>query len=171
MKQLRKKEAKDFLKDIPARTQEISLLLENIQYARNVAASFRTADAAGIQKLYLSGISHHPPFGKDLKKVSRKKESVVDWEYYEKTHNAVAELKKEGYYLIALELTDEAVSIYQLPQMLRRKQKICIVAGSEVYGVTKKLLDQCDLSTYIPMWGKGTSLNVAISVGVALYSI
>lgn len=171
MKQLRKKEAKNFLKDIPTRTQEISLLLENIQYARNVAASFRTADAAGIEKLYLTGISHHPPFGRELKKVSRKKESVVRWEYYKKTHNAIRELKEQGYFLVALELTDEAVSIYQLAQMLRRKQKVCILAGSEVYGITKKLLSQCDLSTYIPMWGKGTSLNIAISVGVALYSI
>ncbi len=53
---------------------------------------------------------------------------------------------------------------------LKDKTKICFIAGSEVYGVTRQTLEKIDLSVYIPMFGKGASLNVSSSVAVVLYS-
>lgn len=171
MKQLNKKESKKFFKKRPKRQQQIYLVLENIQYARNVAGVIRTTDAAGVKKLFLTGISHKPPFGKDLVKASRHKEKSVNWEYVEKTEKVINKLRKQGFTIIAIEVTDQAIPLEQLADHVSGLEKVCFVAGNEVYGVVNKTLSLCDSAVYIPMFGKGASLNVGSSVAVVLYSI
>lgn len=171
MQQLRKVEAKRLFKKFPKRPYEVVLLLEDLQYARNVAGLFRTADAAGVARVYLTGISHKPPFGKELTQTSRNKEKSVVWKYEQDTSKILGELKSQGYYIIALEITDEGQLIYDLPQIIRGKKKICVVAGNEVHGVTRSTLSKCDTSVYIPMYGKGASLNVAVSAAITLFMI
>ncbi len=172
MRQLQKTEARKFFKkNLPARGYELHLLLENIQYARNVASMFRTADAAGVNKMHLTGITKCPPFGKDLKKASRSKERSVPWVYQQHTGKVLNTLKKHGFTIVALEITDESIPIDQSFRFTNTNNKICVVVGSEVYGVTNKTLEKCDGALYIPMYGKGASLNVAVSAGVALFSM
>ena len=170
MRQLRKVEIKKVMKE-EKRDKEIYLLLENIQYARNVAAIFRTADAAGVKKMYLTGITQKPPFGKELKQASRNKEESMDWVYKETSGEVIQTLKKLGFVIVAIEITDKAVRLDKLADALKNEKKICFVAGSEVFGVNKATLERSDISVYIPMYGRGASLNVATSVGVALFSI
>ena len=171
MKQLTKKEIKHLVKESDKRDKEIYLILENIQYARNVASIFRTADAAGVKKILLTGISKTPPFGKELKQVSRNKEGSVEWKYYEETFDAIKEAKQNGFLIVAIELTDASINLYDLQNRLRDVKKICFVAGSEVFGIKKVTLERSDLAVTIPMYGRGASLNVSTSVGIALYSI
>ncbi|MDD3647580.1 MAG: TrmH family RNA methyltransferase [Candidatus Dojkabacteria bacterium] len=170
MKQLNKKEIKKAFKHIK-RSRSIALILENIQYARNVAGIFRTADAAGVAKIFLTGISHKPPFGKDLVKASRHKEKVVSWEYNKSTGKVVDKLKRDGYKIVAIEITDKSFPHYALIDNFRNEKKLAFIAGSEVYGITKKTLARCDASVHIPMIGKGRSLNVTTSVGIILFSL
>lgn len=170
MRQLNKKEVKKFLKKPYKRPQEIYLILENIQYAVNVASMFRVADAAAVRRIYLTGISHKPPFGKDLQKTSRHKEDSVKWIFKESTTDVIGELHKKGFKVIAIELTDTAEHLFELPEMVDGFDKIAFVAGSEVYGVTKNTLAKCDESVYIPMYGKGASLNVSSAVSIVLFS-
>jgi tRNA G18 (ribose-2'-O)-methylase SpoU len=167
MKPLLKKEIKKLFKEYKQKV-EFVLIAENIQYARNVAELFRIADALRMQKVILTGISQKPPFGKDLVKVSRSKEKHVPWEYTEKTFNAIDKLKEQGYVVTALEITDEAVEVNDYIKNMKSK-KVAIVIGNEVYGVTKELLSHCDNSVYLPMYGKGASLNVSVSLGILLY--
>jgi len=172
MQALNKKEAKKLFKEQPKREQHVELVLENIQYARNVAGMFRTADAAGVSKIYLTGISQKPPFGKELRQVSRSKEKSVHWQHVTKedTASLMEKLKREDFYIIAIEIAENAHSLSELPKLISGKEKICFVAGSEVFGVTKSMLQYCDTAIFIPMYGKGASLNVTTSVGIALYS-
>lgn len=176
MRQLRKQEAKKLFKEYkkqeesPRRAKEVVLVMENIQYARNVASIFRTADAAGVNKIYLTGISKQPPFGKELQQVSRKKEYSVQWEYHEQTVAAINKLKADGFTLIAIEITDNAIPLEKLREKAKDIDKIAFIAGSEVFGVNKQTLARCDLGVYIPMYGKGTSLNVTVSAGIVLFS-
>lgn len=167
MKQLRGIELKRFLKKTRSKqTSEIVLVLENIQYARNVAEAFRIADAFAVRSIYLTGISHHPPFGKDLKKVSRSKEQRVKWNYEENTQKVFKKLKEKGYKILALEVTDVSQNISKYST--DSSKKIALIAGSEVYGITKKTLDACDEALYIPMQGKGASFNVSVATAIAL---
>jgi 23S rRNA (guanosine2251-2'-O)-methyltransferase len=171
MRQLKKKEIKQLINKEYKREREIYLILENIQYARNVAGIFRTAESAGVRRIYLTGISQSPPFGKDLQKASRNSEKRVEWLKKESTGEVISQLKKQGFTIIAIELTDKSIHLNDLHEKLIDDPKICFVAGSEVYGVINKTLENCDLGVFIPMYGKGASLNVATSVGIVLFSI
>ena len=164
MKQLRGIELKRFLRRFKKPPIEVYLLLENIQYARNVASIFRTAEAYKVKKIFLVGISHKPPFGKDLRKVSRNKEKSVPWEYYENAGMIINKMKNRGYKIVALELTNESKKI----DNIFFSDKILLVAGNETYGIVEKTLSRADLSLFIPMYGKGSSLSVSISTAIAL---
>lgn len=170
MKQLRGKEVKKYFKKFPERKQDIILILENIQYAKNVANIFRTAEAAGVEKVYLTGISHSPPFGKDLSKVSRGTEHKVRYEYINKTLDLIPKLQQDGYKIIAIELTDSNVLLPELASYLKGIDKVCFIAGNEDSGVNRTTLELCDNAVTIPMYGKNPSLNVNVSVGVVLFS-
>lgn len=170
MRQLRKQEVKKFFKK-QKREKEIVLILENLEYARNVAGIFRTVDAAGISKLYLTGVTQTPPFGKELRNTSRNKERSVNWEFRQNTLELIQELKQDNFTIVAIELTDKSIPLDQVKSYLTHSDKICLIAGSEMFGVTKKTLAECDLGVYIPMYGKGGSLNVGVSVGIVLYSV
>lgn len=167
MKQLRGIELKRFMKKIPRHNNDIILILENIQYARNVAGMFRTADAIGIKKIYLTGISHKPPFGKDMQKASRNKEKSVQWSYSEHSGKVINKYKKQGYQIVGLEITDESVDYRDF----KFGQRICIVVGNETYGIVKNTIEKLENSVFIPMYGKGASLNVGVSMAVLLYRI
>jgi 23S rRNA (guanosine2251-2'-O)-methyltransferase len=168
MKQLRGIDLKRFNRKNDKHNKNIILVLENIQYANNVASIFRTADAAHVSRIVLTGISHKPPFGKELQKTSRKKEDSVPWEYEEHTGDALVKIKKQGYQIIGLELTDQSVNYKDFDF---NSDKICIVVGNEAYGVVKKTLERLDSSVYIPMYGRGGSLNVSVSTSILLFKI
>lgn len=66
--------------------------------------------------------------------------------------------------MVALEITDKSENIYSYDV----PEKLAVIVGSEAHGISPKVLDKCDSAVFIPMLGKGSSLNVAVSVGIAL---
>jgi tRNA (guanosine-2'-O-)-methyltransferase len=54
---------------------------------------------------------------------------------------------------------------YEYPEMF------CLVLGNVYNGVTKATLAACDAAVFIPMYGKGRSLNVAMSLGVVAFQV
>jgi tRNA G18 (ribose-2'-O)-methylase SpoU len=170
MEQLKRKELKKLLKEKFEHDFEVVVILENIQYARNVAEIFRICDAAAVKQIYLTGISQQPPFGTDLQKVSRKKELRVPWKYMNDLTKTISTLKTQGYQIIALELTDSAQLLNEFTKT-NQKRKLAVIVGNEGYGVTRTALKFADESIMIPMYGKGASLNVSVSLAVFLYSL
>jgi len=170
MQQLRNRGAQKYFNSLPPRKHDIVLVLENIQYAKNVANIFRSAESAGVKKIYLTGISQKPPFGKGLRKVSRGAETKVAHEYVTDTLEILPKLKKENYHVIAIEVTDEHVFHSDLKRYLGDKKKVCFIAGNEDSGINRTTLEQCDNAVTIPMYGKNPSLNVNVSVGIVLFS-
>lgn len=166
MRQLRPKESKKFLKKRFSHKLEIEIFLDNVQYARNVAEFFRIADASAVKALVMYGITPTPPFGNDLQKVSRKKEFRVKWEKCDNLEKYFAKKKKEGFQILALELTDESIIIQEANDI---GNKIVLICGNEVNGISKELLKYASKSIMIPMYGKGSSLNVSVSAAVSIY--
>jgi len=76
---------------------------------KNVANIFRSAESAGVKKIYLTGISQKPPFGKGLRKVSRGSERKIEYEYAKDTLEILSKLKEENYHIMAIEVTDEHI--------------------------------------------------------------
>ena len=150
--------------------KECMLILHNIRSVHNVGSIFRTADAAGISKVYLTGYTPTPTdrFGrvrKDFAKVSLGAEKSVSWEREEGPMRVVSSLKKEGFYLVAVEQSPRAIDY----KKVTLPKKAAILFGNETEGVSKELLHLADVIAEIPMQGKKESLNVSVSAGIALF--
>lgn len=147
---------------------EISVILDNIRSRENVGSIFRTADGAGVAKIYLCGITPQPPHGK-ISKTALGAETLVPWEYHKQTWQLLKKLRANGKLLVALEQTKDSINIFKLGSIVHRP--LALVIGNEVKGIGPKILKYCDKKISIPMYGKKESLNVAVAAGVALYSI
>ncbi len=146
--------------------EKFILILPNIRSAHNVGAIFRTADGAGVDKIYLCGYTPCPPHP-GLDKVSLGAEKSVSWESAAQTGRLLKKLKSDGYFIAALEQTKNSVNIYQwLPRF-----PLALIVGNEKIGVSKSLLKYCDTVVHLPMLGKKQSLNVSVAAGVAMYEI
>ena len=145
---------------------EIAFLLQNLDDPVNVGALFRIADACAARELILTGDTPAPPHpGTSL--TARGCERRVPWRQIQHVEDAAAALKAEGYHLVALELTGDARLYTEYPY----PDKVCLVLGSEGKGVWPKTLRLCDGIVFIPMYGKGPSLNVHVSAAVVAYHI
>ncbi len=151
---------------------QIHLLLHNIRSTHNVGAIFRTADATGVKKIYVSGITPAPidRFGRarpDISKASLGAEKTVEWESISDVKDLIKNLKKEKFQIVAVEQDKRSLDYREL----KKKENILIIVGNEVDGVDKEVLDLCDEIVEIPMLGKKESLNVSVATGVVLYSL
>ena len=151
--------------------KETVVILHNIRSVENVGSMFRTADAAGVQKIYLVGITPAPldRFGrkrKDLAKSALGAEEFVAWEQVKNTTTLLAKLKKQGFQIIGVEQDKKSVDY----RKVKIKNKNAIIMGAEVEGIPKNILKKCDIIAEIPMYGKKESLNVSVALGIILFT-
>ncbi len=169
MDQLHGTSLKRFLRDY-RRTHPVSydlaLVLQSVAYPVNVGSLFRIADAVGVRKMFLCGITPTPP-NVTIARVGRDKHNNVPWYYEERAEAVLEALRDEGYHNCALELTGASRPYFEV----RYPHKLCVVVGNEDHGVTRSVLALCDSSVFVPMYGKGHSLNVHISAAVVLYHV
>lgn len=147
------------------------LILQSIRSAHNVGAILRTADGAGVSKVYLCGYTPAPidRFGrtrKDIGKVALGAEDTVPWEQVPDITALIHDLKREGVRIVALEQDGNSTSYLSL----ERDQPTAFILGEEVRGIPTAILDMCDGVVEIPMRGKKNSLNVSVAAGVLLFS-
>ena len=146
----------------------ICFLANDIDVPMNIGSFFRIADALGVEKIFLTGNSVVPPNSK-IKKTSRSAEKYVPYEYYPEPISLVSNLKALGYKIVSLELTTKSVDLVNFK--ISAKDKICLILGSENYGVAEDLLAISDVSVHIPMLGVNSSMNVASACSIATYEI
>jgi 23S rRNA (guanosine2251-2'-O)-methyltransferase len=144
----------------------IVALLHNIRSLHNVGSMFRTADGAGVEKLFLCGETGTPPRA-EIAKTALGAEESVPWEYWMDARECVERLKREGIRIVALELAPQSVDY----RSFVKKGLVCLVVGNEVDGLPPALLALCDGCIRIPMRGKKESLNVSVAFGVAAYEL
>lgn len=143
----------------------------NWQDPRNVGAAFRLADAAGLAGLVLAGTTPRPP-NRRISKTARSTVRTVPFELVEDSLSALADYRAAGALLLALELTDASISLfeYQLPSELPvQQQEIILIPGGEAAGVPEEVLSLCHASVHLPMHGQNTSMNVMVATGAAVY--
>lgn len=151
----------------PGKIGDLKILLHNVRSMHNVGAAFRSADAFGINEILISGFTPHPP-RPEISKTAIGAEKHVKWQKIEDLQSDLKALKEDGYLLIGLEQTTESVLLpdYQIPS----DRKVCLVFGNEVTGVDEEVLPFIDDFVEIPQYGHKHSLNVSVTVGVALYA-
>lgn len=147
-----------------------ALLLHNIRSSHNVGSIFRTADAAGVAKIFLSGYTPTPldrfkcP-NKEIAKTALGAEGFLEWEHAKNPAPILKRLRKEGWTIVGVE-QDARSEDYR---HFKAKRKTVFVFGNEVRGLSKSLRDACDVLLEIPMKGKKESLNVAVAAGIVLF--
>jgi tRNA G18 (ribose-2'-O)-methylase SpoU len=145
---------------------ELTLLLQDVEDPVNVGSIFRIADAAKVKQLILCGITAQPPHAL-ITKVGRNKDRRVEWRYEPDVEVALGAQREAGAKIFAVEITPDALPYYDVEW----PEKTCLVVGHEDHGVTKKALALCDHKVFIPMYGKGASLNVHVATAVVTFQV
>lgn len=146
--------------------KKIFIILHNIRSRFNVGSVFRTADGAGVSKIYLCGITPTPPHSR-ISKVALGAEDFVPWEYCAHTWRLIEKLKKQNIQVVAVEQSKTSVPYSQF----KTDQPVAIVMGSETKGLSPAILKRCNSCLEIPMHGKKESLNVATACGIITFSL
>jgi len=152
--------------------KEFVVILDNIRSLLNVGSIFRTAEALGFNKIYLGGITPAPDTKRHkeiIHKTALGAEEFLFWKKYFHPLKLIKKLKKENYYLIALELDKKSVKINQFKKLPKKYSKFALVLGNEIRGVNKKYLTYCDKILEIPLVGKKESLNVSVAFGIGAF--
>ncbi|MFZ5801955.1 MAG: RNA methyltransferase [Candidatus Omnitrophota bacterium] len=144
----------------------VAVVANNIRSLYNVGSIFRTADGAGVEKLWLCGITGIPPSLR-ISKTALGAETHVPWEYAEDIAQVLQGYHTRGYEVVLLEQTEKSIPY----QEYRPQGPVCLVIGNEVDGVEADLLALCDLAIEVEMAGLKISLNVAVAMGIAVFHI
>lgn len=147
--------------------KEIFVICYNVRSRHNVGSIFRTADAAGVSKIFLCGITPAPPH-RDIEKVSLGAEKYVKWEKCKDAWRVIKRLKKENFQIVSLE---QARGAARYDKFKPSKNNVALIIGNEVNGLPKSILKRSDKIIYIPMIGKKESLNVSVAFGIAAYKL
>lgn len=152
------------------------LLLHNIRSAHNVGSMFRTADALGIEKIYLTGYTPGPKdrYGKIRKpfaKVSLGAEAWIPYISVKSPGKLLASLRSQGHSVVAIEQSAKSVPYDRVKFSKQDQKKIVLMMGNEVRGISPALLRYADSILEIPMHGKKESLNVSVAFGIVGFSL
>lgn len=146
------------------------VVLDNIRSAHNVGSIFRTADAAGVRKIYLTGYTPAPidRFGRvqaEIKKTSLGAADSVSWEAVEDITRVLLELREEGYEIVAIEQDPRSIPY----TAWAGSQRTAFIFGNEVDGVSEAARASSDAILHLPMQGEKESLNVSVAAGIVLF--
>jgi tRNA G18 (ribose-2'-O)-methylase SpoU len=146
----------------------IVVIADNIRSGLNIGSLFRTSDAFAIEEIILTGISARPPH-KEINKTAIGATDSVNWRYEEDIITAIEQLKKLGYSIYGIEQTTNSKDLANIS--LSKDQKVAIILGNEVDGISESLLPLLDMALEIPQYGTKHSLNVSVCAGIVLHHL
>jgi tRNA G18 (ribose-2'-O)-methylase SpoU len=152
---------------LPKRNLEV--VLDNLRSTLNVGSIFRTSDGAGVSHIYCCGTTPTPKHPK-IEKTGLGAEDFVGWTYCLNALDLVKEKKQDGFKILSIEATAASISIDSYNNN-KESQKTLLIVGNEVSGIDPEILRLSDSLLSIPMYGKKSSLNVAVAFGIAVYTL
>ena len=179
------------------RTSRIVLVLERTTYAHNYSAVMRTAEALGVQNVWvINPPKDGDPFAKGVKGHQKKKRTAADeadndaaraehaafartacnhlWlRTFHTTAACVAALKEDGRALWVTDLSQAAASLddpaLRAPGAIPRR--LALAFGTESTGASPTLLAAADLRIYLPLHGFADSLNLSVAAALVLFKV
>jgi 23S rRNA (guanosine2251-2'-O)-methyltransferase len=150
-----------------AEKQAVMVILDDVRSMHNVGSVFRTCDAFAVEAVYLCGYTPTPPH-RDIHKTALGATETVTWKHFPVNTDAVQTARDAGYKIYAVEQAQNSITLEQLKW---NGEKIALVFGNEVTGVSDEILKLADGCIEIPQWGSKHSLNISVSVGVVLWEM
>ena len=145
----------------------LTIVLDNIRSGHNVGSIFRTSDAYAVEKIILTGYTPRPPH-KEIHKTAIGATNSVKWSYVEKAVQAITELKQDGYLILGIEQTSESIALEEY-RLHPDQNKIALVLGNEVMGISDELLPLLDAAVELKQYGTKHSLNVSVCGGIVIH--
>lgn len=146
----------------------VVLILDNIRSLNNVGSFFRTADSFLLEKIYLCGITGKPPH-REIEKTALGATLSVDWEYYTDTADVIKKLQENGYKTMAVEQHPKSIALQNIK--VGNNEKIALVFGNEVTGISENIILLCNEVIEVPQMGTKHSLNVAVCGGIVCWEV
>jgi 23S rRNA (guanosine2251-2'-O)-methyltransferase len=144
----------------------VVVILDNVRSMNNVGSAFRTADGFAIEKIILCGITAQPPH-REIEKTAIGATQSVAWVHFDETLDAIRELRKDGYEIIAIEQAVDSIMLNTfIPDQAK---KYALIFGNEVNGVSDEVMAEIDKCIEIPQFGTKHSFNIVISAGIVLW--
>ncbi len=144
----------------------IHVLLNDVRSALNIGSIFRSCDALGISKIWLTGICACPP-NKEIFKTALGATESVNWSYQNNPLDVITDLRNQGFIILAVEQSDSSIALNSfIPDV---SKNYLLILGNEVDGVNSEILSICENHLEIPQFGEKKSLNVAVSAGIVLW--
>lgn len=143
----------------------IYIILDNVKEDFNIGSMFRLSDAFGVSKLFLCG-DYANLILKKINRISRDTIKYTEFEICDNLEDCINKIKNEGFKIIALEITNQSVSLNTIN--FSRNDKIAILVGNEKHGISEVGLRMCSQSYHIDMYGNNSSINVAVATGIML---
>jgi tRNA G18 (ribose-2'-O)-methylase SpoU len=150
-----------------AEKRPIIVILDDVRSMHNVGSAFRTCDAFAVEALYLCGYTPAPPH-RDIHKTALGATETVSWKHFPTTMEAVNHARESGHKIVAVEQAHDSTMLNELNY---GNEKIALVFGNEVSGVSDEALHASDACIEIPQWGSKHSLNISVSIGVVLWEM
>lgn len=160
--------------------RQIIVIAHDIRSCHNVGSLLRTCECLGVQMIYLTGFTPYPHSEDDarlphiakkidnaINKTALGAEKLVHWRHVASVEELLHDYRERGYQLVALEQTTTSQT---LPTFVPA-EKLVLLLGREVEGIDPALLQLCDSSVEIPMYGKKESFNVVQAAAIALYHL
>ncbi|HLT71728.1 MAG TPA: RNA methyltransferase [Cyclobacteriaceae bacterium] len=144
----------------------VCILLDNVRSLHNVGSAFRTADAFGLERIILTGITGSPPH-REIQKTALGATESVAWEYISDPVHAILGLKQEGYTIVAVEQTTESVALQSFAP--ETGSRYCLIFGNEVDGISEAVITHADFAIEVPQAGTKHSLNISVCLGVVTW--
>jgi tRNA G18 (ribose-2'-O)-methylase SpoU len=144
------------------------VVLDNVRSLNNIGSVFRTCDAFLVEEIFLCGITATPPH-RDIHKTALGATETVKWQYFEDTLLAVESVKTKGYKIFAIEQVDDSISLADFEDLPH--EKIALVFGHEINGVSENIVKIADGSIEIPQHGTKHSLNISVCAGIVLWEV
>lgn len=165
MDELNRKTVEEFKE---AKKNPLIVVLENIRSVYNVGSVFRTADAFLVEAIWICGYTAYPPH-KGIQKTALGADETVQWRHFKTAAEAIDELHKLSYKVYAAEQAEGSISLEKFSA--KEGEKIAVVFGNEVEGITQETLKLCDGCIEIPQFGMKHSLNIATAAGIVIYKL
>ena len=143
-------------------SQDIIVMLDDVQDPGNLGTILRTVDSIGLNQIIVSkgtADAFNPKVVRStMGAIFRLK--IIESENLAQT---IREIRKHHYKLVVTSLQTEN-SIYDIDF-----NKKIIVIGNEANGVSKEIQEMADEKVKIPMLGKTESLNASVAAGIVMY--
>ncbi len=146
----------------------IIVILDDIRSLNNIGSVFRTADAFLVQEIFICGITACPPH-REIHKTALGATESVNWSYYKTIDEAIDKTKELGFKTYAIEQTDDSTSFEKF--QANPNEKIAVIFGNEIKGVSESALPHIDGSLEIPQFGTKHSLNISVCAGIVIWEL